>query len=87
MRLHIDWVNGEWDSMLAESTGIKIFVNIGASVDLGPTPCWLIQHGVSLSFGSIDQGRLTPHWLGVQKINWTNAGIHNPLWRLYRDKI
>jgi hypothetical protein len=70
VRIHVNWVNAEWDSTSTESTQkAPTFMKISSfhvdSVDmefhstltqsmLSLTPCWLSQHGDSLCVDSVD---------------------------------
>ncbi len=62
VRLHINWINAEWDFTSTESTNDEIFVNVGAfcidSVDIE-------------SHSTLTQlmWSLTPHWLSLGEVS------------------
>jgi hypothetical protein len=76
VRLHVNWVNAEWDSMSTESMwNDKIFVNV----------CVFCVDSVGVeSHSALTQltESLTPGRLSVREMNQAKKAIYNQLWRL-----
>ncbi len=76
VRLHINWVNAEWDSTSTESTRKDtIFVNVGF---------FCLDSVYVESHSTLTQltESLTPRRLSVREMNQAKTGIHDRLWGL-----
>ncbi len=76
VRLHVNWINAEWDSTSTESMwNDEIFVNVGV---------FCVDSVDAESHSALTQltKSLTSCRLSVREMNQAETGIHNQLWHL-----